>query len=204
MTNFILLLGFLLGAQQGEIPMKDKDAFIKKFDEVSESTTSIRCNFTQKKYLSFSKEPLVSGGKMAYENGNMRWDQTVPSNYLMVITGNEMKIKENGEVTVHGLEENKYMKGLKEIMIGSMTGSLLNSVHFDYDLFENEKSWIVKLTPKKNRLKKMFSEVVMNFNRTTYRMQNVVLKEESGDYSQIDFINPIFNEKLGDGMFKID
>lgn len=204
MINFILLLGFLLGAPQGEIPMKDKDAFIKKFDEVSKSTTSIRCNFIQKKYLSFSKEPLISEGKMAYENGNMRWDQTVPENYLMVITGNEMKIKENGEVTVHGLEENKYMRGLKEIMIGSMTGSLLNSVHFDYDLFENEKSWIVKLTPKKNRLKKMFSEVVMNFNRTTYRMQNVVLKEESGDYTQIDFINPIFNEKLGEEMFKID
>lgn len=204
MINFILLLGFLLGAPQGEIPMKDKDAFIKEFDEVSKSTTSIRCNFIQKKYLSFSKEPLISEGKMAYENGNMRWDQTVPENYLMVITGNEMKIKENGEVTVHGLEENKYMRGLKEIMIGSMTGSLLNSVHFDYDLFENEKSWIVKLTPKKNRLKKMFSEVVMNFNRTTYRMQNVVLKEESGDYTQIDFINPIFNEKLGEEMFKID
>ena len=203
MFKSIVIMSFLLIGIQAEVPMKDEDAFIQKFEEISDQTTSIRCDFIQKKHLSFSKEPLISEGKMAYQDGNMRWDQTVPKPYLMVIANDELKIKENGEITTHGLEENKYMRGLKEIMIGSMTGTLLKSEQFDYELFENEKHWIVKLNPKKKRLKKMFSQVIMNFDRTSYRMQNVILKEESGDYTQIDFINAVFNDKIDSATFEL-
>ena len=164
MIKSILLFGFIMLGLQEETPMKDEATFIQKFEEISETTSSIRCHFVQKKQLSFSKEPLISEGEMMYQDGNMRWEQNVPNSYLMVINDNELIIKENGEVTTHGLEENKYMKGLKEIMIGSMTGSLLNSPQFEYELFENDKWWIVKLNPKKNRLKKMFSQVIMNFD----------------------------------------
>ncbi len=203
MIKSILIASFIMLGFQNEVPMKNEDAFIQKFEEISETTSSIHCNFIQKKQLSFSKEPLISEGKMMYQDGNMRWEQNVPNPYLMVINDNELNIKENGEVTTHGLEENKYMKGLKEIMIGSMTGTLLNSPEFEYELFENDTWWIVKLNPKKKRLKKMFSQVVMNFDRGSYRMQNVILKEESGDFTQIDFINAVFNEKIEASAFKL-
>ena len=199
----IFFLGMLLMGAQAESPMKDEAAFIEKFEEISEATTSIQCDFEQKKHLSFSKEPLRTTGKMVYEKGNMRWEQISPKPYLMIITDDVLKIKENGEITEHGLEENKYMKGLKEIMVGSMTGTLLNSTHFDTKFFENQELWIVKLTPKKARMRKMFSEVIMNFNKETYRMDNVVLAEENGDFTRIDFINPIFNKAIPASNFEM-
>ena len=188
---------------QSESPMKDEDAFIKKFEEISEATTSIQCDFQQKKHLSFSKEPLITKGLMVYEKGNMRWEQVSPKPYLMIITDDVLKIKEDGEITEHGLEENKYMKGLKEIMVGSMTGTLLNSGHFDTKFFEDPALWIVKLTPKKARMRKMFSEVIMNFNKETYRMDNVVLQEENGDYTTINFIDPVFNKDISSSNFEM-
>lgn len=199
----LFLICALFAGFQSETPMKDEAAFIKKFEEISEETTSIQCGFVQKKHLSFSKEPLVTKGDMSYQKGNMRWEQTSPKPYLMIISDEVMKIKENGEINEHSLTENKYMKGLKEIMVGSMTGTLLNSTHFDTKFFENLELWIVKLTPKKARMRKMFSEVVMNFNKETYRMDNVVLKEENGDYTTIEFVEPLFNQNISDETFQM-
>lgn len=183
--------------------MKNKEAFIKKFDEVSSTTTSIQCNFVQKKYLSFSKEPLKSEGVMYYQDQNLRWEQSLPKEYLMIITGDEIKIKEDGEIREHSIEESKYMIGIKEIMVGSITGSMLSSTEFETSYFENEKYWIVKMVPKLKRMKKFFSEIKMNFDRTTYRMKKVFLIESGGDYTEIEFINPVFNKLLDSNLFKI-
>jgi outer membrane lipoprotein-sorting protein len=202
--KLLLYIGLFLFAAQGEeVPIKDKDAFIKKFDEVSENTTSIQCSFVQNKYLSFSKEPLKSEGKLYFENEKMRWEQTSPKPYLMVIKDEVLKIKEDGEIKEHKLGDNKYMKGLKEIMMGSMTGNLLNSDQFDTELFENDAHWIVKMVPKAKRLKKMFSQVKMNFNRETYRMEFVTLSESNGDYTRIEFLNPIFNKEIDQQLFEL-
>jgi len=199
MKSLFLILLFVI--YQGEIPMKDKDTFIKKLDEISEKTSSIKCNFIQLKYLSFSKEPLKSEGVMYFQDEKMRWEQTVPKPYLMVISGDRLKIKENGEIKEHGLDENKYMLGIKEIMVGSMTGNLVKSTQFETEFFEDENFWIVKLTPKIKRIKKMFSTVKMSFDRTSYRMKKILLTEPNGDYTTIEFLQPEFNKKLDDTLF---
>ncbi len=183
--------------------MKNKDAFIKKFDEISSATTSIQCDFLQKKHLSFSKEPLISEGKMYYQDQNLRWQQTSPKEYLMIISDDQIKIKEDGVVREHSLEESKYMIGIKEIMVGSITGTLLNSAEFETSFFENESNWIIKLVPKLKKMKKLFSEIKMNFDRSTYRMKSVYLIEPTGDYTEIEFINPVFNKSLETSLFKL-
>jgi outer membrane lipoprotein-sorting protein len=183
--------------------MKDKDNFIKKFDEISSSTTSIQCDFVQKKHLSFSKEPLKSGGTMYYQDQNLRWEQVSPKEYLMVISDDQIQIKEDGVVREHSLEESKYMIGIKEIMVGSITGTLLNSTEFETSFFEDEANWIIKLVPKLKKMKKLFSEIKMYFHRSTYRMSKVYLIESSGDYTEIEFINQVFNKTLDNALFKI-
>jgi len=183
--------------------MKNKDLFLKKFDEISSSTTSIQCNFAQKKQLSFSKEPLTSKGVMYYQDQNLRWEQSSPKEYLMIISDDQIKIKENGEIREHSLEESKYMIGIKEIMVGSITGTLVNSTDFETTFFEDESYWIIKLIPKFKKMKKLFSEITMKFDRTSYRMKKVFLMESSGDFTEIEFTNPIFNQKLNAALFKL-
>lgn len=201
--HWIATILFFLIPQQEEVPIKDKEAFIQKFDEVSEKTTSIRCDFVQSKYISISKEPLVSKGKLYFENEKMRWEQNDPEDYLMVINGEVLKIKENGEVKEHPLSDNKYMKGLKEIMVGSMTGNLLKSDQFETELMESSTQWIVNLTPKAKRVRKMFARVKMKFNRSSYRMEKVILSEPGGDYTEIVFTNAEFNQDIEDKLFQL-
>ena len=202
--NWILYIGLLLFGFQGEIPIKDRDAFIQKFDEISENTSSIQCRYIESKYLSFSKEPLRSEGNMYYEDQKMRWEQTVPKSHVLIIVDDKMKIKENGKIEEHSLASNKIMRGIKEIMVGSMTGNLLKNEQFETSLFENDNYFIVKMIPKPNRLKKMFSEVTLNFDRNTYRMSHVKLLEPGGDYTIYDFIDPVFNKKLDQKLFTLE
>jgi len=200
---WIAAILFLLSPQQDEIPIKDRDAFVKKFDEVSESTTSISCEFVQSKYISISKEPLISTGQLYFEDEKMRWEQKEPKDYLMVIKDEVLKIREDGEIKEHSLSENKYMKGLREIMVGSMTGNLLKSDQFETELMENSKHWIVNMVPRVKRVKKMFSHIKMKFNRSTYRMERVILTEPGGDYTTIEFKNAEFNKDIRDSLFEI-
>ncbi|MBN4071331.1 outer membrane lipoprotein carrier protein LolA [Crocinitomix catalasitica] len=176
---------------------------MKKFDEVSENTKSIQCEFKQSKYLSISKEPLVSTGNLYFEDEKLRWEQKTPKDYVMCIKDDVLKIKEDGKIKKHSLGDNKYMTGLKEIMMGSMTGNLLKSNEFETELLENSTNWIVNLTPRIKRVKKMFSHIKMNFNRETYRMESVILTEQGGDYTRIEFLNPVFNKDISDQLFNL-
>ena len=201
--KIILIIGLALAVFQGETPVKNEAALIEKLITVAKKTTSIQCDFVQEKHLSFSKEPLISKGEMFYQGQNMRWDQTVPKNHLIVITDEELKIKEDGKVSTHKLDANKYMRGLKEIMMGTMTGTLLESPLFASTYFETEKQYLVKLSPKKGRLKNMFQIVILKFNKKTLHMEEVVMQEESGDFTKINFIDPIFNQKISSETFKL-
>lgn len=201
--KFAVTIMFALFWLQDEVPMKDKDAFMKEFDKVSETTSSIQCKFVQQKFVSFSKEPLRSEGMLYFQDQKMRWEQIVPKDYLMVIDGEVLKIKEDGKIEEHGLEANKYMRGLKEIMVGSMTGNLLKSDQFETELLEDAQHFIVKLTPRPKRLKKMFSKVKMNFDRESYRMKKVILSEPEGDYTVITFEDAVFNKQLNPNLFKL-
>ena len=201
--QLLLTILFLFATQQEEVPIKNREAFIQKFDEVSENTTSIQCEFIQRKYISISKTPLESSGRLYFEGEKMRWEQEIPKPYLMTIKGERLKIKEDGNVKEHVMNDNKYMKGLREIMIGSMTGNLLKSNQFETDLMENEVSWIVNMTPRLKRVKKMFSHIKMKFNRETYRMEQVILTEANGDHTDIFFLNPVFNKDVPDHLFNL-
>ena len=201
--KIILIIGLALAVFQGETPVKNEAALIEKLIAVAKKTTSIQCDFVQEKHLSFSKEPLISKGEMFYQGQNMRWDQNVPKNHLIVITDEELKIKEDGKVSTHNLDANKYMRGLKEIMMGTMTGTLLESPLFASTYFETEKQYLVKLSPKKGRLKNMFQIVILKFNKKTLHMEEVVMQEESGDFTKINFIDPIFNQKISSETFKL-
>ncbi len=201
--KILIFIALVIAPFQDDIPIKDKDAFIKNFDRVSENTRSIQCEFKQSKYLSISKEPLVSTGILYFEDEKMRWEQKTPKAYVMCIKDDKLKIKEDGKIKEHSLGDNKYMKGLKEIMVGSMTGNLLKSDQFETEIMENSSNWIVNLTPRIKRLKKMFSHIKMNFNRETYRMESVILTEQGGDYTRIEFRNAVFNKDINDQLFNL-
>ncbi len=202
MMSFIFIAVFF-SALQGEVPVKDREAFIREFDKVAGNTTSIQCDFVQRKFISFSKEPLTSEGVMYYQNQDMRWDQKIPNEYVMVVSGDVVTILEGGKKSEHSLSSNKLMRGMKEIMVGSITGNLLKSDQFETTIFENASEFIVKLVPISSRLKKMFEKVKLTFDRSSYRMKNVVLSEPGGDYTEIVFSDAVFNKKLSIDLFSL-
>lgn len=202
--NTLLLFLLSLISFQSEVPMKNQDAFESKFMQVSKDTKSIICNYTQEKYVSFSKKPLVSEGKMWYQDQHMRWQQNTPDEYIMVINDETLTTKENGKIKTHPLNENKMMKGMKEIMIGSMTGSFFKSDQFKTSLFTNGEHNIIKLIPEMKRVQKMFSEIKMYFDPESYRMDKLIFTEPNGDYTQLVFSEASYNQDIKPNKFSIE
>ena len=94
---FILVFSITLFGQD-LLPLTNTMEFISKLKEKSENTSSISADFKEEKYLSFLKEPQKSSGVFYYQAENkMRWEQKIPSEYIILINDDQIRLQENGK-----------------------------------------------------------------------------------------------------------
>lgn len=195
----ILLVNGLLSFSQ-DIKMKDSDFFLNKITEVSKTTTSIEADFKQEKTVTYLKDKVVSVGKFYTQNGNMRWEQTKPYSYIMLLSESGVKIKDDGNEKQYGGMANKFMTQIHKILLSSVNGDFKNSKDFNASYFENNKFYIVKLIPTNRRLTKMFEAINLSFDKTTYRLKILIFVHDDGE-SKMFFSEEKFNNKLSTDLF---
>jgi len=195
----ILMIGFPTLSQEKRLdnPAQFKEGFVK----TASNTSTIQADFIQEKHSSYFQQPLISKGKFAYDqSGKMRWEQTIPESYIMLITGNTLKIKKNGKEETHDLSTNKYLTYLKLLMVGTVNGDLLNSTQFTYTYYKNGSNYEVELVPINKKMKSMFSGIRLKFS-ASFRLESMQMKESSGDYTLIKFVNTEFNKVISSSKF---
>ena len=104
---------------QQNIPLDKPDVLKNKLKKQAKETTSFIASFTQEKYVSFMKKPQLSDGVFYYQQADkMRWEQQKPSEYILLINGDKVRIKSNGkEENLKGV--NKIMSKINSLMIRS-------------------------------------------------------------------------------------
>ena len=189
----------LLGQEK---PMTNPDQFRVQFSKTADATKSITADFVQEKHSTFFKEPLVSKGKFYYDqSGQMRWEQNHPEKHIILINGEELRIQQKGKVNTYNLSSNKQLAFIKLLMIGTVNGDLLNSGKFDIVYLETSANYVLNLTPKEKRMRNMFNEIKLSFNKQTMRLQEIKMTEPEGDFTLISFGNTTFNTKLNGNLF---
>ena len=196
----ILFIAFVVMAFSQEKVMINKEKFLSEISKISKSTTSIEADFKQEKTVSYLKDKIISSGKFYTENGNMRWQQTKPYQYIMLLSENGVKIKDEGKEKEYGAMAGKFMEQIRNILLSSVDGSFNENTDFKTSYFEDDNFYIVKLLPTNRRLSKMFKGINLAFDKKTYRLKILTFVQDDGE-SKMFFSNEKFNTKLPTTLF---
>ncbi|PCJ00893.1 MAG: lipoprotein carrier protein LolA [Flavobacteriales bacterium] len=200
LLSFLVFFSFNAFTQERTL-IKNPTELKKKLLNQSDATKSIVSDFTQEKHVSFMKEAQISKGKFYYQQQNkMRWEQTSPHPYVLLINESKIRIKDNGrEKDLKGA--NKMMGKINKLMIGLINGEIFNSKDFESSYFSYSNTYIIVLKPKSKRLQSMFNTIELTFSKKTIRLNTLTFFEKSGDKSVMKFFNDKFNTSIKQSIF---
>lgn len=210
--NKNLLLAFLLSftslhliAQPKDFKvLKDTSTFKSKLQEKARITNTIESNFTQEKNLSMLSEKIISKGHFCFKKTNLlRWEYLSPSAYLIVINKDKIFIKDGKKVSKYDANSNKMFKGINDMMLNSVQGNVLNHKEFKISYFENEKYYLVEMSPKGKEMKEYLKSISMYFDKLDYTVSKIRMTELSDDYTNIEFNSKKINETIADTQFLV-
>ena len=199
---FSLLMVFSAGTFAQDKPIDNPASLKKRLKDFADKNNSITCGFTQTKQVAYVKDPLITRGKFWFaEPGNIRWEQTSPDSYTMVIAGENMKVKKGEKVERHDLSSNRFLSEFRNLMVSTIDGTILDNGKFTTTYFENTGDYVLKMKPQQSRMKKMFTVLELHFNKSNLHLSKMVMVEKSGDSTSISFENAIFNAKINPTTF---
>ena len=198
----VLLTPCLMLAQETS-PSASPEKVKQAFKEMNQSMQSFSSDFKQSKELSFMNKPLISTGKFYYQKEDkLRWEYLEPIQYLMLINGEQIRIKEDGKVKNYSSSVNEIFKTVKEIILGCISGDILNNTDYSASYFENNELFEVSLQPKKKELQSFMKEVHIYIERDKNTLSHLVLVDGSGDKTTIEFVTPSINQAIPAAVFE--
>lgn len=193
----------IIGSAQETTPAKSPETVKQAFKKANEGMDSFESDFKQSKELSFMNKPLISTGKFYYQKDDMlRWEYIDPIQYIMLINGEQVRIKEDGKVKNYSSAVNDIFKTVKEIILGCISGDILSNPEYEASYFENAEFYEVSLQPKKKELQGFMKEVHIYINRSANTLHHLVLVDGAGDKTTIDFVNPKLNQAIPASVFE--
>lgn len=178
---------------------------VAKINSAVSNMKSMRCTFTQTKYIALLSDRMESQGEMYYtQPGKLRWEYTNPYKYLFVFNGTKVYMGNQSKKDVVDTGTNKMFKEVARIMMNTVTGKVLtNASDFSVSVSDNTTSWVVTLVPKKKDLKQLFFKIEMSFNKSNLMITELNLIEKNNDRTTIKFTNVHTNTTINANLFAI-
>lgn len=163
--------------------------------------SSIQADFTEIRHASYLKEPQKSAGRFVYQKKNkMRWEQKVPSSYIILIDDNSLRVAENG--TEKNMKAAGGMAGMvREMLLMMVNGDFQSNKGFEKKVFENNTEYQIVLTPVERRLKQRYDRLELNFLKSTLSLKQLAFFEKGGDKQLMTFHNEKVNDPVNLALF---
>jgi outer membrane lipoprotein-sorting protein len=209
-TKALLLLIFLLNAgisnaqYSGYKAIADVAAFKKQFATESAKILSIESDFTQEKTLTALTEKITSEGKFWFKRSSkVRIEYVKPFTYLMIMNGDKVLLRDGTKENRVNTKSNKLFQQVNRIMVDCMEGTIMDSKDFSVKVFENDKSYLLELTPSVKALKSFFDTVVLIVEKKDYTVRSIDMNEPGGDKTTLLFRDKKLNTQLADAVFDL-
>jgi outer membrane lipoprotein-sorting protein len=206
----LLLLIFLLNAgtsnaqYSGYKAITDVAAFKKQFATESAKILSIESDFTQEKTLTALTEKITSEGKFWFKRSSkVRIEYVKPFTYLMIMNGDKVLLRDGSKENRVNTKSNKLFQQVNRIMVDCMEGTIMDSKDFTVKVFENDKSYLLELTPSAKALKSFFETVVLIVEKKDYTVRSIDMNEPGGDKTTLLFKDKKLNTQLADAVFAL-
>ena len=176
--------------------------FEKLLQEKSVQITTILCDFKQVRTMAVFAEEATKNGKFTYMRPGNIMLAFEDGDYIRM-TETDFSIRNAGNVTDVKVGANPMLKELKRLLSACMTGDITAmSSGFKMNITENDKSYIVDLTPIKGRGSSKMKSVTMHFDKKDMSLSELMLEEPSGDSIRYEFTNKKFNVAVSEETFR--
>ena len=182
--------------------VKNPETIAAKLNAASKSTRTIDSDFKQYKHLDILENDLESTGHFSFKaSDKVRWEYLKPYEYLIVMNGGMMWIKDGGKTKKYDTRSNKMFKEINDLMVGMLQGKILKSDKFDIAFYENSNRILAKLKPKSGDMQEFLNEMQLYFDKKNYTVLKIKILEQSGDYTLIEFYNRKMNIEIPNSKF---
>jgi outer membrane lipoprotein-sorting protein len=198
------MAGWGVFGQVGFVAVKDTAAMRHKLTEVSKSTNSIKCNFVQDKNLAMLSEKLTSRGQFYFKQKDLvRLEYTAPFKYLLIMNNGKATIKDEAKTTQMDMHRNKIFRQVNSIIVDCVHGSAVSSPDFRVEMMENKAQIRLDMKPLSKGMKEFFKNISVYIDKADYTVARMVMEEQSGDNTIINFTNKQINGQIADALFAV-
>ncbi len=199
---------FLLQAQRQKgyaVTGTDKTEIISMISEKSASVTSMQCSFKQEKFVSVLAESSVSEGVMYYQYPDrLHWEYNSPKYSAFILNGDAMCYESDNSRKKMDAARNKSMSEMIKLIASSLNGSgFSGNENFRVDVFKNESSYCVVLSPLKKNMRNFMSEMAVFLNQN-YLAESIEMTDANGDITVITISTCKVNIDIPSEVFNIE
>lgn len=194
----------LLAQPKGFKPVGNMEDFRTSFNTAAQQMRSIKSDFTQEKNLSLLSEKIISKGKFWFKRENLvRMEYQQPFQYLMIMNGNNVYIKDGQQENRISVKSNKLFQKINKITVDCINGSILNNKDFAVSAFENAQQFLLEMTPVAKGLSEFFAKIQVTIDRKDYSVTRINMMEAGGDNTVISFTQKELNTTINDAVFSV-
>ena len=210
MKYSILLILFLFGivslAQNADFKkVTDADQVEKKLTEASKSITSIASDFVQEKHLEYLSVVIESKGKFWFKKpAILRWEYSEPFKYIVLINDGKITILDEDQKNEFDINSSQVFQELNEIIVNSVNGTLIASDKYDFEIFENHESWLVRMFPKNVQISNVLESMELYFLKSDLSVNKIKMVENDQDYTLITLVDKRMNVAIPESVFEVE
>lgn len=176
-----------------------------KVREMAMKTTTIESDFIQVKEMSVMAERIISNGKFLFKKEKkLRWEYITPFPYLIIINQDQMLVRDENKENRINLQSSRVFREVNNIIMGAVQGTLLSDTkNFSSEITETQGRILCKLTPLNAKIKESLGEVWLYFNTFDFSVDQLEMRETSGDFTRISFLKKKINQTIPDEKFAL-
>ena len=191
---------------QTKLTAEQQKQIVEIIDKASSAMKTMQCDFTQTKRMKMLSKDMQSKGVMYFKRPDkLRWQYTSPYDYTFIMNGDKVQIKSMKSTKNIDVQQNKMFRQITNIILSSITGGTLRtSADFTVELWQQDKSYFVKLYPKKKELKQLYQYLEIWFDPALTKVSTVKMMEKTGDMTIVNLLNTKYGVTINEKMFATD
>jgi outer membrane lipoprotein-sorting protein len=170
----------------------------------AKKTQTIASDFTQVKHMKMMNDKVNSKGKFYFrKEDKIRIEYTSPFQYLLVMNGGQIMVRDENKTNKINTRNSKTMQSVNRVMMDCMRGTVFSNKDFSVKAFETTNQYLLQLTPVNSSMKGLFARIDVYIEKSDNSVSKLVMNENGGDYTDMNFTNKKINTTLADALFSI-
>lgn len=198
---WIAMLNPAISNAQDYRKVTQPDQVFAALKQRSEKVNTIQADFTEIRHVSYLKEPQKSSGRFYFEKKDrMRWEQTEPGTYVIMIDGSSLRVSEGGKEK--NIKSAGQMTGMiRDMLLMIVRGDYQSGSEFEKEVLQNADRYRIVLRPLGKRLKQRYERLEMQFSKPMMSLEELTFFEKGGDRQVMIFRNEKINIPFDSSLF---